>query len=59
MNCPTCKAGRLAYEYDHSGGEIECWHCDNCGAGYLVPIEIVRDFDGAEPMAAAETMGAG
>ena len=56
MNCPECKAAdALKYAEDYLGGEIETWHCTKCRARFLVPIEIVRDFDGAENI---ETMGA-
>jgi len=45
MICPTCTDGRLYFNHDSVGCEIESWVCTECPAEFHVDIEINRDFE--------------
>ena len=45
MICPKCKDGRLYFNHDSVGCEIESWVCTECPVEFHVDIEIVRNFD--------------
>ena len=41
-----CK-DNLEFYFEGDGVEWEMWECEECKLKYVVPIEIVRYFDGA------------
>ena len=45
MICSKCKDGRLYFNHDAVGGEVESWVCTDCPAEFHVDVEIKRDFD--------------
>jgi len=45
MICPTCKDGRLYFNHESVGGEVESWACTDCPSQFHVDIEIKRNFD--------------
>jgi len=45
MICPKCKDGRIWFNHNSVGCEIESWACTDCEKEFHVDIEIKRDFD--------------
>ena len=45
--CCTVGDGNLQYSYGDAV-EWEVWHCIYCHEGYVVDIEIIRDFENME-----------
>ena len=42
-----CCKDNLEFYFEGDGVEWELWECEECKLKYVVPIEIVRYFDGA------------
>ena len=42
---PCCTPKNLEFDESGDGVEWEQWKCTKCFCKYVVPIEIIRDFD--------------